>query len=135
MNQIHTDCVLLYVQFSNMTIRCGDTGSRDNLCWLNAGDLHVDATPFRGISDPSVEGVRIEGFVFIGAHKYSTWATKPGDITFSDCEWRVRKPGDRNFPSNLRCSNLRNRSRYRSTPRRSSPSCWISLMEVPRVSL
>lgn len=73
---------------SNMTIRCGDTGLRDNLCWVAEGDLHVDATPFRGISDETVEGVRMEGIVFIGARQYSTWATKPGDITYSDCEWK-----------------------------------------------
>lgn len=80
--------------FSNMTIRCGDTGLRDNLCWVAEGDLHVDATPFRGISDETVEGVRMEGIVFIGARQYSTWATKPGDITYSDCEWKVRKNGN-----------------------------------------
>lgn len=74
----------------NITIRCGENGDPSNLCWMGEGDLHVDATPFRGISDPSVEGVRLEGIVFIGARKYSVWATKPGDITFKDCEWRVR---------------------------------------------
>ena len=73
----------------NMTIKCGDDGARTNLCWMAEGDLHVDATPFRGIDDNSVEGVFIEGITFIGARKYSTWATKPGDITFRDCEFRV----------------------------------------------
>jgi hypothetical protein len=91
-----------------MTIRCGDTGVRDNLCWLWEGDLHVDATPFRGISDNSVEGVRLEGIVFIDARKYSTWATKPGDITFSDCEWRVRRIRRLSVPQLLvLCSNFR----------------------------
>ncbi len=75
----------------NMTIQCGDTGARDNVCWMTGGDLHVDATPFRGISDTTVEGVQIQGLVFIGARKYSTWATKAGSITFIDCEWRVRR--------------------------------------------
>jgi len=74
----------------NMTIKCGDTGSRDNLCWIADGDVHVDATSIRGITDKTVEGVQIEGIVFIGSRKYSTWALKPGDITFTDCEWRVR---------------------------------------------
>jgi hypothetical protein len=83
----------IFIPFSNMTIRCGDTGARDNLCWIAEGDLHVDATPFRGISDATVEGVIMEGIVFIGARKYSTWATKPGDITFVDCEWRVSMMG------------------------------------------
>jgi hypothetical protein len=72
----------------NITIQCGDTGSRENMCWITQGDLHMDATPFRGIADATVEGVELSGMVFIGANKYSIWATKPGDITFSDCEWR-----------------------------------------------
>lgn len=50
--------------------------------------MHIDGTPFRGISDPSVEGVQISGLTFIAARMYSTWVTKPGDITFTDCEWR-----------------------------------------------
>jgi hypothetical protein len=74
----------------NMTIRCGDLGSRDNLCWLAGGDLHMDATAIRGINDATVEGVSIEGFVFIGARRHSLWVTKPGSISFRDCEWRVR---------------------------------------------
>ena len=72
----------------NITIQCGDTGSRENMCWIQDGDLQMDATPFRGIADATVEGVELTGLVFIGATKYSIWATKPGDITFRDCEWR-----------------------------------------------
>jgi hypothetical protein len=75
----------------NMTIRCGDTGRREELCWMAEGDVHVDATPFRGISDETVDSVFIEGIVFIAAKRYSLWASKPGDITFRDCEWRVRR--------------------------------------------
>lgn len=74
---------------ANMTIRCGDVGSRDSMCWLAGGDIHMDGTAIRGINDPTIEGVSIEGFVFIGARRHSLWATKPGDITFKDCEWRV----------------------------------------------
>ncbi|KAG7374296.1 hypothetical protein IV203_013391 [Nitzschia inconspicua] len=73
---------------ANMTIRCGDLGARDSLCWLAGGDIHMDGTAVRGINDETVEGVSIEGFVFIGARRHSLWATKPGDITFKDCEWR-----------------------------------------------
>jgi len=72
----------------NITIQCGDTGSRENMCWITDGDLQMDATPFRGIADATVEGVELTGLVFVGASKYSIWATKPGDITFKDCEWR-----------------------------------------------
>jgi hypothetical protein len=50
----------------------------------------MDATAVRGITDETVENVKIEGFVFMGAKKHSLWATKPGSITFKDCEWKVR---------------------------------------------
>lgn len=75
----------------NMTIRCGDQGTRDNLCWLRAGDLHVDGTKVLGIADETVENVRIEGFVFIGAREHALLVNKPGDITFRDCEFREFK--------------------------------------------
>jgi hypothetical protein len=74
---------------SNMTIRCGDKGDKENLCWLAGGDLHIDGTAIRGINDETLENVIIEGFVFIGARKHSLFANKPGSITFRDCEWRV----------------------------------------------
>ena len=72
----------------NMTIRCGDQGSRDNLCWLTGGDFHMDGTKVLGINDETLENVSIEGFVFIGARQHSLWANKPGSITFRDCEFR-----------------------------------------------
>lgn len=74
----------------NMNIRCGDQGSRDNLCWFVGGDVQIDGTLTRGISDETVDNVSIEGFVFMGSRMHSLWATKPGMITFRDCEWRVR---------------------------------------------
>jgi len=73
---------------SNMTIRCGDQGSRENLCWLRGGDLHLDGTKVLGIEDDTLENVKIEGFVFIGARDHSLLASKPGSITFIDCEFR-----------------------------------------------
>jgi hypothetical protein len=76
----------------NMTLRCGDGGSKDNECWISGGDLHMDGTATRDINDATLEGVTIEGFVFIGARKHSLWATKPGSITFRDCEWKVCRP-------------------------------------------
>lgn len=74
----------------NMTIQCGDTGSRDDQCWITGGDLQVDATPYRGIDDASVEGAVVKGLVFVGATRYSVWAAKMGAMMFYDCEWRVR---------------------------------------------
>jgi len=72
----------------NMTIRCGDQGSRDNFCWVRGGDLHMDGTKILGISDDTLDNVSIEGIVFIGALEHSLWANKPGSITFRDCEFR-----------------------------------------------
>ena len=80
----------------NMHIKCGDDGLRDNLCWFFEGDVHIDATEFRGITDPRVDNVIIEGIVFIGAFRHSLWATKPGSITFIDCEFRVSLKGIEN---------------------------------------
>jgi len=74
---------------SNITIRCGDQGSREDLCWLTGGDLHMDGTNVLGLAEETIENVSIEGFVFIGARKHSLWAAKPGSIFFRDCEWKV----------------------------------------------
>jgi len=73
---------------SNITIRCGDQGSREDLCWLTGGDLHMDGTNVLGLAEETIENVSIEGFVFIGARKHSLWAAKPGSIFFRDCEWK-----------------------------------------------
>lgn len=73
----------------NMRILCGDSGNRDELCWIADGDVQMDATNIRGITDESVENVLIQGFTFIGAKKHALWASKPGNITFRDCEFRV----------------------------------------------
>eukprot|EP00934_Nitzschia_sp_Nitz4_P006863 Nitzschia sp. Nitz4//scaffold11_size288233//119025//120468//NITZ4_000768-RA/size288233-processed-gene-0.218-mRNA-1//-1//CDS//3329534056//6853//frame0 len=72
----------------NMTIQCGDDGSRENTCVLSGGDVHVDATTFRGIGDATVDGAIIMGLTFVDVIQYSTWATKPGHLSFQDCEWR-----------------------------------------------
>jgi hypothetical protein len=116
----------------NMTIQCGDTGRRDELCWLAEGDVHVDATPFRGISDETVDSVFIEGIVFIAAKRYSLWATKPGDITFRDCAWRVRHTY-RGLLDILRwkLKSLTHFDRFhtcRTLQHRLFLSCWIGLM-------
>lgn len=72
----------------NMTIRCGDQGTRDNMCWLRGGDLHMDGTKVLGIKDETLENVKIEGFTFLEAREHSLLANKPGSITFRDCEFR-----------------------------------------------
>ena len=73
---------------NNIRIRCGDRGSREDLCWLRGGDLHMDGTKALGIKDETLENVQIEGFVFMGAREHSLLANKPGSITFRDCEFR-----------------------------------------------
>jgi len=72
----------------NITIRCGDQGTRDNLCWLRGGDLHMDGTNALGIDDETLENVNIEGFTFLEARDHALLANKPGTITFRDCEFR-----------------------------------------------
>jgi hypothetical protein len=74
----------------NMNIRCGDSGLKSNLCFITEGDIQLDGTPIRGINDPSLENIVIEGFIFMSAIRHSLWAMKTGSITFRDCEWTVR---------------------------------------------
>lgn len=73
----------------NMRIQCGDDGKRDNLCWLTGGDIQVDGTAISGLDDDHLHNVELVGLVFIGSMKHSLWVTKPGSITFRDCEWKV----------------------------------------------
>ena len=72
-----------------MHIKCGESGSKANLCYISDGTLQLDGTAIRGITDETVDNVVIEGFVFTEAIGHSLLVTKPGDITFIDCEWRV----------------------------------------------
>jgi hypothetical protein len=75
---------------SNMNIRCGDDGSSTNLCWIVDGDIQLDGTAMRNIADPALDNVLIEGITFMSSKKHSLLVTKPGSITFQDCEWTVR---------------------------------------------
>jgi len=71
----------------NMKLQCGDDGNRDNLCWITDGHLQIDGTGIRGLDDDYLDNVEIVGFVFMRAIQHSLWITKPGSITFRDCEW------------------------------------------------
>jgi hypothetical protein len=73
----------------NMHILCGDNGQKGNLCFVRDGQLQIDGTSKRNIQDPTVANVTIEGFIFSGALEHSLLVTKPGSITFRNCEWRV----------------------------------------------
>lgn len=77
----------------NLEIKCGVNGSRVNSCFVYGGDVQVDATGYFGISNGtslSVENVIISGVTFTDSWGYSVWATRPGNMTFRDCEFRVR---------------------------------------------
>lgn len=76
---------------SNMHIQCGDTGSRDNLCIINGGDVQADGTNLYSVPDGTVDNVILEGLTFTGSMKHMVWINKPGDVLFKDCEFRVRK--------------------------------------------
>eukprot|EP00546_Thalassionema_frauenfeldii_P003452 CAMPEP_0178938314 /NCGR_PEP_ID=MMETSP0786-20121207/26261_1 /TAXON_ID=186022 /ORGANISM="Thalassionema frauenfeldii, Strain CCMP 1798" /LENGTH=402 /DNA_ID=CAMNT_0020617017 /DNA_START=160 /DNA_END=1365 /DNA_ORIENTATION=+ len=74
---------------SNLYIKCGTSGGRENKCIVRGGDVQVDGTNYFGLDKSDViENVVIEGITFIGTSRYSVWATKRGDITFIDCEWK-----------------------------------------------
>jgi hypothetical protein len=75
----------------NMKLQCGDNGSRSNLCFILNGHIQMDGTSMRGIDEPKLDNVLIQGFTFVGALEYSLLVTKPGTITFRDCEWTVRR--------------------------------------------
>jgi hypothetical protein len=74
----------------NMNIRCGDDGSKINNCLITGGHIQIDGTSTRGITEPNVHNILIEGFTFAGATKSSIIVDKPGNIVFKDCEWKVR---------------------------------------------
>jgi hypothetical protein len=75
----------------NMHVRCGESGGRENNCVVSGGDVQVDGTSYFGAgSDLDLSNVIFEGFTFESTSRYSVWATKKGDITFIDCEWKVR---------------------------------------------
>lgn len=74
----------------NMNIRCGDDGSKINNCLITGGHIQIDGTSTRGITEPNLNNILIEGFTFVGATKSSIIVDKPGNIVFRDCEWKVR---------------------------------------------
>jgi len=74
---------------SNLHLKCGESGDRENNCVIRGGDVQIDGTNYFGLGkDESIENVIIEGFIFEQATRYSVWATRRGDITFIDCEWK-----------------------------------------------
>ena len=71
----------------NIKIQCGEDGSRS--CYIDSGDLQVDGTAIHGLRDNNLDNIEIIGFIFESAIKNSVLATKPGSITFKNCEWTV----------------------------------------------
>eukprot|EP00536_Pseudo-nitzschia_multiseries_P011466 jgi/Psemu1/205896/e_gw1.392.19.1 len=75
----------------NIEIQCGDDADSSALssrsCFIDSGDLQVDGTAIHGLGGEHLGSVEIVGFVFEDALKHSFWATKPGSVTFRNCEW------------------------------------------------
>jgi hypothetical protein len=75
----------------NLRVVCGDArGARENMCLIKGGDVQVDGSDRYGIANPSISNVVLQGLTFIDVWQYSAWLTKPGSVTFRDCEFRVR---------------------------------------------
>jgi hypothetical protein len=93
---------------SNLHIKCGSDGLRANNCFIKGGHLQVDGTAIRGITDPSLDNVIVEGLTFQSSIEHSLWITKPGSITFKQCTWtdhtRSRGPLMLDFYDDLRPS-------------------------------
>jgi hypothetical protein len=75
---------------SNLRIRCGESGSRDNNCIINGGDVQVDGTNLYSVPDGTVDNVILEGLTFTGPMKHMVHINKPGGVIFKDCVFRVR---------------------------------------------
>mmetsp|Transcript_11289 Transcript_11289/g.32532 ORF Transcript_11289/g.32532 Transcript_11289/m.32532 type:complete len:175 (+) Transcript_11289:394-918(+) len=77
----------------NIKIQCGDVDNVTPLssrsCFIDSGDLQIDGTATNGLGGENLGSVEISGFVFENALKHSFWATKPGFVTFQNCEWTV----------------------------------------------
>jgi hypothetical protein len=100
----------------NMKIQCGDVGSSRS-CFIESGDLQVDGTAMRGLRDNNLDNVEIVGFIFEGAMKNSFWTTKPGSITFRNCEWTVRSNSIINTSISIRIASATNDYVRRNTYR------------------
>jgi len=75
----------------NLRIKCGDTGQKENNCFVKGGDVQVDGTHYFGVSaSETLENVVLEGITFFSSERHSVWLTKPGDVVFRNCEFRVR---------------------------------------------
>lgn len=74
----------------NLHIKCGASGSRENQCLVQSGDIQVDGTSMTGISSSDVDNVVIKGLTFLDASQYMVKINKPGNVLFQDCEFRVR---------------------------------------------
>jgi hypothetical protein len=74
----------------NLHIQCGASGSRLNKCFVDGGDVQMDGTSIFAVpSGDALENVVITGLTFSAARQSMVWITKPGSVTFRDCEFRV----------------------------------------------
>ena len=78
----------------NLHIQCGDTGARTNNCIISGGTIQVDGTSFFVANTTTINvlsNVQMTGLTFTNVEKYHVWIDQPGDVTFRDCAFQVRK--------------------------------------------
>lgn len=77
---------------SNLHLKCGFDGLKENNCVVTGGDVQVDGTHFLGVRDSDrLDNVTLEGITFVNAGKYMAWLTKPGTVKFVNCEFRENR--------------------------------------------
>jgi hypothetical protein len=80
---------LIYLR-PNLHLQCGASGSRLNKCIVDGGDVQMDGTSIFAVpSVDALDNVVITGLTFSAARQSMIWITKPGTVTFRDCEFRV----------------------------------------------
>lgn len=94
---------------SNLHLKCGFDGLKENNCVVTGGDVQVDGTHFLGVRDSDrLDNVTLEGITFVNAGKYMAWLTKPGTVKFVNCEFRVRCAANRRNSGRFRHRVLEN---------------------------
>lgn len=74
----------------NVVYQCGEDGSRFNNCVLKGGDFGLASYygAFEGIYE-AVPGVEVQGLTFQSQNVFSVLLQAAGDITFTDCAFKV----------------------------------------------
>ena len=73
----------------NVTIQCGEDGSRENNCVLFGGDYGVFAAGLFFGSE-ILDDVVVQGMRFVNSNRYNVLLRQPGKVSFVDCSFTVR---------------------------------------------